>query len=600
MNKRLTIEILVTAFILVGISGAGPVAGPDYPIDTPVNTTLDRTVIAVSVPSASVTLFPYQVANYSEYGYGLWEYGDGVGYEKRLDLVAPRATPSVSPEETASHRFPKRAPFVQKRTAFATPAPTPAPVAHRARLLRFFDMTDVHITDEETPAQAIYLGFMGGTSSAYSPVMLYTTQVLDAAVQTVNALHEEKPFDFGIALGDICNNEQYNELRWFIDVLDGKRIVPDSGVKDDPVPGPLNDYQDEFMAAGLNSSIPWYQALGNHDHLWIGTNPPDDYLRANYTGKYILDIGNIFKDPLGIRSRGLYMGSIDGSTPNGDIIGVGNVSSFETRPTTPADPDRRSVSTAEWMAEFFNTSSGPVGHGFNRSAVDAGFACYSFEPRSDVPIKVIVLDDTQKNTDANDGGYGHGSLDTERFDWLVKELDAGQAEGKLMIVAAHIPIGVESSGSDLSAFMAWSSVAEVSEAQLLSKLHEYPNLVLWLAGHRHFNTVTALASPDPGRPELGFWEVETASLRDFPQQFRTFEIVRNSDNTVSILTTDVDPAVRDGSPAARSRSYGIAAQQLFNNTLPYPPASAYNAELVKPLSPEMQDRIKDCGIPIGA
>lgn len=39
-------------------------------------------------------------------------------------------------------------------------------------------------------------------------------------------------------------------------------------------------------------------------------------------------------------------------------------------------------------------------------------------------------------------------------------------------------------------------------------------------------------------------------LRDFPQQFRTFEIVRNSDNTVSILTTGADPAVNEESHAA--------------------------------------------------
>jgi len=96
------------------------------------------------------------------------------------------------------------------------------------------------------------------------------TQVLDAAVQTINALHKKDPFDFGISLGDDCNSAQYNELRWFIDVLDGKNINPDSGVKDDPVPGPHNDYQDEYKAAGLNKTINWYQALGNHDHSgWV-------------------------------------------------------------------------------------------------------------------------------------------------------------------------------------------------------------------------------------------------------------------------------------------------------------------------------------------
>jgi len=59
--------------------------------------------------------------------------------------------------------------------------------------------------------------------------MLYTTHVLDAAVQTINALHKKDPFDFGISLGDTCNSTQYNELRWYIDVLDGKVITPSSG-----------------------------------------------------------------------------------------------------------------------------------------------------------------------------------------------------------------------------------------------------------------------------------------------------------------------------------------------------------------------------------
>ena len=539
-----------------------------YPIDSAVLTTHERVVLPVSVPSTSPTLLPYDVSNYSRYGYGVWQFGEGLGYQKRLDLISPAYNNNS--------------------------------VSHTANLLHFFDMTDVHISDKETPTQAIFYGYRGGQSSAYSAVMLSTTQVLDAAVQTINALHKEEPFDFGISLGDVANNEQYNEIRWYIDVLDGKVINPDSGVKDDPVPGPLNDYQDQYKAAGLNKSIPWYQALGNHDHNWVGTNPPDDYLKANYTGEYILNMGNIFVNPLGIKSRGFYMGSIDGRTVNGDIIGVGNVTDFKTPPKVlAADPNRRALTVSDWMGEFFNTSSNPIGHGFNQSDVNAGRAYYSFEPKSDIPIKVIVLDDTQNANDANAGGYGHGSLDNVQYNWLVSELDKGQAEGKLMIIAAHIPIKTESKGSTLDEYTGWSSVAQVSQQQLIDKLHEYPNLILWISGHRHVNAVTAQKSPDANHPELGFWEIETSSLRDFPQQFRTFEIVRNSDNTISIFTTDVDPAVKEGSIAAQSRSYAVATQEIFNNTAGYLPSGSYNAELVKQLSTEMQSKIQNYGTPIG-
>ncbi len=130
----------------------------------------------------------------------------------------------------------------------------------------------------------------------------------------------------------------------------------------------------------------------------------------------------------------------------------------------------------------------------------------------------------------------------------------------------------------------------------MAKLHTYPNLILWVAGHRHLNAVTALESPDPDRPELGFWEVETFSLRDFPQQFRTFEVVRNGDDTVSILATCVDPAVREGSLAAKARAYSVASQQLFiTDPTDLHTAGPYNAELVVALSSRMQERIPHCG-----
>lgn len=84
------------------------------------------------------------------------------------------------------------------------------PEAHRlSQLASFFSFSDVHITDKESPNQLILNQQLNPlfyfSSSIYSPVMLYSTQVLDAAIQTVNALHKKTPFDFGISLGDVCN-----------------------------------------------------------------------------------------------------------------------------------------------------------------------------------------------------------------------------------------------------------------------------------------------------------------------------------------------------------------------------------------------------------
>jgi hypothetical protein len=177
---------------------------------------------------------------------------------------------------------------------------------------------------------------------------------------------------------------------------------------------------------------------------------------------------------------------------------------------------------------------------------------------------------------------------------LVNELDAGQAAGQLMIIAAHIPLALIGYSSDNSVY------SPISSETLLTKLSSYPNLILWLSGHRHLNVVTPHPSIDPNysNPEYGFWEVETSSLRDWPQQFRTFEIVRNSDNTISIFITDVDPAVKEGSLAATSRSYAVAAQQLFNGMTDLLPTGVYNAELIKQLSPDMQTKIQNYGTPI--
>ena len=146
----------------------------------------------------------------------------------------------------------------------------------------------------------------------------------------------------------------------------------------------------------------------------------------------------------------------------------------------------------------------------------------------------------------------------------------------------------------------FASYSMISEEALLQKLWTYQNLIMWMSGHVHRNAITP-QPPDASSPYLGdlthgFWEVETPSTRDFPQQFRKFEIVGNSDNTISIFVLDVDTAPMPSSPAWISRSYGIAANQIFQyevQTGPNidPDSGVYNAELVKQLSPAMQVKL---------
>ena len=303
-------------------------------------------------------------------------------------------------------------------------------------------MSDIHLTDIQSPAQTIYFGLNGqpGMSSAYSPVILYTTHVLDAAVQTVNSLNKKSAIDFGLLLGDAINNSQFNELRWYIDILDGQTINPNS----DPASVASTDYLRPYKAAGLDKSIPWYQVRGNHDHFWSGVFAPNDYLKQTLVGETILNIGDQLTSDTLLDTRGYYMGVVDGSTPYGEVIKSGPQANFATPPKVNANPDRRHVAKNDWIAEFFNTASHPVGHGFSRESAITGLANYTFEPKVNLPIRVIVLDDTENDDTAfgTRANGASGALDEARFAWLVKELDKGQAEGKLMIVAAHVPIGV--------------------------------------------------------------------------------------------------------------------------------------------------------------
>jgi hypothetical protein len=567
-------------------------AAPTYPIDPDVYTTRERTMRPASITDAPPYLTIDRVDQYGPRGYSSGAFGAGVDAGRRsLDGSAPGAY-------------------------------RPADL-----LLNFFSMSDIHVVDKESPAQAIYgavlpgqtppMGFGNTNTSAYSPIILSTTHVLDAAVQTINALHRDRtPFDFGISLGDDANSNQFNELRWFIDVMDGKRITPSSG---DHNGASFIDYQKPYQAAGLDRSIPWYQTMGNHDQYWCGTLRFDDYSRSVLVGDTVMDMGLVGSPAFPtFDGRGHYMGVIDGSTEYGTIVGAGEAASMAP-PIIAPDPNRDSLSTERstslnWMKEFFNTASRPQGHGFTQANLRHDFASYTFQPRADLPLKVIVLDDTCKqNPYAAASAYARACLDQTRYEWLVNELDQGQAEGKLMVIAAHIPVGPQwnvpealpmppqklPNDTVVPLFLSTCMIdptctppggpalpySVVTDAMLLDTLHNYPNLILWIAGHRHLNTVTPQKAPAGKGPEYGFWEVETASLRDFPQQFRTFELIRNDNNTLSIFVTDVDPAVQGDSPAAKSRGYAVGANRIAAGIagLTDTTSRAYNAELIKPL-----------------
>ena len=546
--------------LLLPLSGNGAELGTRQRTVTPVALTNTTPIMASNLPA------------YAVYGYSSWQWGPGSDEGQLTTNMMPTGYPGAT---------------------------------NAARLLTFFCFSDIHITDKESPSQSVWPGYQtvtgfptnalppgNGNSSCYSPVILRTTQVLDAAVKTANDLNRLMSFDFGMSLGDDCNSSQYNELRWFIDVMDGQYINPSSG---NHAGADTIDYQMPYQAAGLDPSIPWYAVLGNHDHFWCGSLVVNDYLRQSCTNNVVLLMGDLKTQ--GENSRSEFLGTVDGSTPYGTVIGSGPVTNYivdgvTNAPTIAADTNRYSLTRSNWMREFFTTSSKPVGHGFNQANITNDFACYSFEPKANLPLKVIVLDDTM--TDQNFDFSGQGGLDTNQLAWLVHELDKGQAQEKLMIVTAHIPIELIGYGTSTNSI--------ISSSNLLVKLHTYPNLILWVAGHMHRNNIKAQPSPYNDRPEYGFWEVENPSLRDFPQEFRTYEILRNTDNSISIRVTDIDPETPTNSQAAISRGFAVGAARIFavpSTSLTDTNSYTQNAELVKLLTPPMQAKIAGLGEPLG-
>jgi hypothetical protein len=78
----------------------------------------------------------------------------------------------------------------------------------------------------------------------------------------------------------------------------------------------------------------------------------------------------------------------------------------------------------------------------------------------------------------------------------------------------------------------------VQAEDLRRLLHRFQNVVLWLNGHIHMN----LIQPHANRSGIavGFWEVTTSSLVDWPCQGRLVEIFDAGSGRLAIACTMID------------------------------------------------------------
>ncbi len=475
----------------------------------------------------------------------------------------------AAPRTGSGYRRLGDGPGWKRRLRVELAAPKTGRAGRRTTLAAFVQLTDLHLIDAQHPMRLEYL--RSADVHAWRPHEALTVHGAVSLVERVNALRGAPvtgaPLHFAMTTGDNTDNNAKTELEWFLTVMSGGRITPDSGdprryegvqnsglkqywqpdasVRDTDkqlgfpqLEGFLAAAVRELNSPGLN--LPWYSTVGNHDSLPLGCYGHGDSWLAQYAigGKKLMSVSaseakklqdaiKNARDPQGTAFRDFLKAHVR-----------------DMRSITP-DEKRAPYTAADYLKAHLDPAYrgvGPVGHGYSSANVDAGTQYYSFRIADDV---IGISLDT---TDA--GGHYNGSIGTAQLKWLDKTLRDNK-DSYAVVFSHHTSTSMTNTRPD----PARPGERRHTGQEVVALLGGHANVLAWVNGHIHRNDITPHSAPD-GR---SFWEISTASHVDYPQLARVIELVDNKDGTLSIFTTCIESTAPHRTDFSDLSQTGLAA-----------------------------------------
>ena len=496
--------------------------------------------------------------------------------------------------------------FTQSLSGTQTSIPTGSTL-----LMRFVNVSDTHIIDDE--ASTVMNGSWletalepaTGNAAAQRLQEEYSDEVLNALESTINICDAENPLELMIATGDLTDNMTLNELRRYIDNLDGvtgadTAFEKHCGYKTEDALGRpkagVGICTDEMKAAASimtgkkvsdfttappDIDNPAYQFAPTRSALQIGT----EFVDSHQHGSHHVAPGL----PDQLRCNHLQPGcqNLQLAIPHYAVFGNhdgsvrGTLTMQRPMQVGAASFGRYFIENQrEFINEWFETATQPVGHGFNyveparfNDQNDRNDGYYAFDAGLNDSVRMIVLNsifdgvrkdlhrDGQTATDTKGVVGGNevtpaaatseqGFIDQAQFDWLKGQLDAAQAANRPILVFSHHP--------DRS--FSYAEYGSKLPKELDELLGSYPNVIAHIAGHTHENVIRKCTSTDcvikgttTASPQYPFWRIETSSMIDFPQESRIIELYATPDGDFAIRATMIQANQNDAGAAISHR-----------------------------------------------